>query len=138
MRTLILFCFLTATASAQQLITQPGQNTPREAESILISSCRVVGERFAIPMPDPRVELRLGAKVDSVETDLGQHVICMRRWDKNLFTRAAVHVCVQAAEPDIVPILVHRLRDREPPPRESVGEQESRPHALRRGRIFLP
>jgi hypothetical protein len=113
MRTLILFCLLTTAASAQQLITQPGQNTPREAESILISSCRIVGERFAIPMPDPRVELRLGERVDSVETDRGRHVICMRRWNRGLFTRAAVHVCVQTAEDDLVPILVHKLRGRE-------------------------
>lgn len=68
MRTLILFCLLTTAASAQQLFTQPSQDTPREAESILIASCRIVGERFAIPMPNPRVELRLGEKVDSVET----------------------------------------------------------------------
>lgn len=111
MRTLILFFLLTTAASAQQLVTQAGQNTPRDAESILIASCRIVGERFAIPMPDPRVELRLGEKVDSVETDMGRHVICLRRWNKSVFSRAAIHVCVQAAETDIVPMLVHKLRD---------------------------
>ena len=111
MRTLILLCLLTTVASAQQLITQPGQNPPPEAESILISSCRIVGERLAIPMPNPRVELRMGEKVDSVETSLNQHVICLRHWNKGVFTRAAVHVCVQAAETDIVPMLVHKVRD---------------------------
>jgi hypothetical protein len=59
----------------------------------------------------PRVELRLGEKVDSVETAMDQHVICLRHWNKTVFTRAAIHVCVQAAEPDIVPMLVHKLRD---------------------------
>ncbi|MGH9494352.1 MAG: hypothetical protein ACRD3B_05090 [Candidatus Sulfotelmatobacter sp.] len=111
MRTVILLCLLTTAASAQQLFTQQSHDMPREAESILIASCRIVGERFAIPMPNPRVELRLGEKVDSVETDMGRHVICLRRWNKTIFTRAAVHVCVQAAEPDIVPMLVHKLRD---------------------------
>jgi hypothetical protein len=111
MRTLILFCLLTTAASAQQLFTQPRQDTPREAESILIASCRIVGERFAIPMPNPRVELRLGEKVDSVETAMDHHIICLRRWNKTVFTRAAIHVCVQAAEPDIVPMLAHKLRD---------------------------
>ena len=111
MRSLILFCLLATAASAQQLITPPGQNLPREAESILITSCRAVGERLSIPMPNPKVELRLGEKVDSVETDMDHHVICMRRWNKALFTRAAVHVCVQTAESDIVPMLVHKLRN---------------------------
>lgn len=111
MRTLILFCLLTTAASAQQLITQPGQNLPREAQTILMESCRIVGERLAIPMPDPKVELRLGQKLDSVETAMNHHVICLRRWNKPLFTRAALQVCVQAAEPDLVPMLVHKLRD---------------------------
>jgi hypothetical protein len=111
MRTLILFCLLTSAASAQQLLSQQNQNVPPEAESILIESCRMVGERFAIPMPNPRVELRLGEKVDSVDIGKDHQVICMRRWNKTLFARAALHVCVRAGEPDIVPMLVHKLRD---------------------------
>jgi hypothetical protein len=111
MRTLMLFCLLTTAANAQQLFTQQSQDMPREAESILIASCRMVGERFVIPMPNPRVELRLGEKVDSVETAMDHHVISLRHWNKTVFTRAAIHVCVQAAEPDIVPMLVHKLRD---------------------------
>jgi hypothetical protein len=108
MRTLILFCLFTTAASAQQLFTQQSQNMPREAESILITSCRAIGERFAVPMPNPRVELRLGEKVDSVEISKDHQVICMRRWNKTLFARAALHVCVRAAEPDIVPMLLHK------------------------------
>jgi hypothetical protein len=49
--------------------------SPSSAESILISSCRVVGERLAVPMPSPRVELRLGEGKDAVESEEAAHVI---------------------------------------------------------------
>ena len=116
MRTLIVFCLLTfclftTAASAQQLFTQTKQDMPREAESILIASCRVVGEQLSVSMPNPHVELRLGQNTDSVETDKDKHVICLRRWNKALFKKAAVFVCIQSAEADVVPMLVRKVRD---------------------------
>jgi hypothetical protein len=58
MKILAMLFILAGSASAQQLFSSQLQKCPREAESILIASCRVVGERFGIPMPNPRVELR--------------------------------------------------------------------------------
>lgn len=108
---LLTFCLLTTAASAQQLFTQTNQDMPREAESILMASCRVVGEQLSIPMPNPHVELRLGQSTDSVESDKDRHVIRMRRWNKTLFKKAAVFVCIQSAEVDVVPMLMHKVRD---------------------------
>jgi hypothetical protein len=103
MRCLILIFLLVGSAVGQQVFTAKEVHYPeREAESILISSCRVVGERFRIPMPDPRVELRLGENADTVETDDNVHVIRLRRWNKTLFKSAAVHVCMRYAERDLV------------------------------------
>jgi hypothetical protein len=60
----------------QQLLAAKQVRYPeREAETILIESCRLVGERFAIPLPDPRVELRQGEPVNTVESDNDTHVI---------------------------------------------------------------
>ncbi|HTS38786.1 MAG TPA: hypothetical protein VMH04_24140 [Candidatus Solibacter sp.] len=111
MRTLILFCLLTTAATAQQLFTQETHTLPREAESILMASCRAVGEQFAIPMPNPKVELRLDQQADSVETDRNTHIIRMRRWNRALFKKAAVFACIQSAESDVVPILMRKVRD---------------------------
>ena len=108
---LLTFCLFTAAASAQQLFTQTNQDTPREAESILMASCRVVGEQFSIPMPNPHVELRLAQSTDTVETDHNIHIIRMRRWNQALFKKAAVFVCIQTAEADVVPMLVRKVRD---------------------------
>src|SRR5207253_4857126 len=102
MKTLIVVLLLTGSAAGQRLFTVQKVNCPREAESILIASCRVVGERFGIPMPSPRVELRLGAAEDAVESDGSVHVILMQRWNKRLFKRAAVHVCMRDAELGLV------------------------------------
>ena len=111
MKILAMLFILAGSASAQQLFTAKTQKCPLEAESILIASCRVVGERFAIPMPNPRVELRIGDAADAVESEEAVHVIHLRRWNKALFKRAAVHVCMRAAELDLVPGLAARVRD---------------------------
>lgn len=111
MRMLVLFLLLAGSAGAQQLFTPQNQNSPREAESILIASCRVVGERLAIPMPSPRVELRLGEKADAVVSEENVHVIHLRRWNKELFKRAAVHVCMRDAERELVVPLAAKVRD---------------------------
>ena len=111
MRTLLLMLLLTGMASAQQLLTPPNEKLPREAESILISSCRVVGERLSIPMPDPRVELRLGDRTNAVESNEDVHVIRMQRWNKALFKRAALHACMRAAELQLVPTLAAKVPD---------------------------
>jgi hypothetical protein len=111
MRTLILILFLTGSAGAQQLFTSQNQTSPREAESILIASCRAVGERLTIPMPNPRVELRLGEIKNAVESEENVHVIHLQRWNKDLFKRAALHVCLRAAEWDLVPVLATKVRD---------------------------
>jgi hypothetical protein len=111
MKVLAMVFILAGSASAQQLFTVETQKCPREAESILIASCRVVGDRLAIPMPSPRVELRLGDRTDAVESDEDVHVIHLRRWNKALFKPAAVHVCMRAAELDLVPGLAEKVRD---------------------------
>jgi hypothetical protein len=111
MRTLTLILFLAGSASAQQLFTSHNAPCPREAESILIASCRVVGERLAMPMPDPRVELRLGDAVNAVESEEGVHVIHLQHWNKAVFKQAALHVCMRAAERDLVPVLATKVRD---------------------------
>jgi hypothetical protein len=111
MRMLAMVLFLAGSASGQQLFSTQTQKCPREAESILIASCRVVGERLAIPMPSPRVELRLGEKANAVESDEDVHVIHLQRWNQALFKRAAVHVCMRAAERDLVPALAQKVRD---------------------------
>jgi hypothetical protein len=113
MRTLILilFLFLAGSASAQQLTTAQNAKCPREAESILIASCRTVGEKLEIAMPDPRVELRIGDRINAVESYEGKHVIHMKQWNKALFKHAALHVCLRAAEDELVPVLATKVRD---------------------------
>jgi len=111
MKIVVMMLILAGSASAQQLFTTQTQAYPRDAESILIASCRVVGERLAIPMPSPRVELRLGDKIDGVESDEDVHVIHLKHWNKALFKRAAVHVCIRAAERDLVSSLAAKVRD---------------------------
>jgi hypothetical protein len=111
MKILAMLFILAGSASAQQLFSSQLQQCPREAESILIASCRVVGERFGISMPNPRVELRLGDRADAVESDEDVHVIHLRHWNKALFKRAAVHVCMRAAELELVPGLAAKVRD---------------------------
>jgi hypothetical protein len=81
------------------------------AESILISTCRVVGERLAAPMPSPRVELRLGEGKDAVESEEVARVIHMRHWNRALFKRTVLVVCMREAEFDIVPQLFDEVRD---------------------------
>lgn len=110
MRTLILVFLLTGCAYSQQL-TALGDVPPRDAESILIASCRTVAERLAIPMPNPRVELRLGEKKDAVESEEAVHVIHMRRWHRALFRRASLVVCMREAEFQIVPQLFSKMHD---------------------------
>jgi len=110
------FLLVPASAGAQQVFTSSQQPCPREAESILIASCRAVGERLSIAMPAPRVELRLGERVDAVDSEgidheHDTHVILMRRWNRSLFKRAAVQVCMQAAERELVPVVTVRVRD---------------------------
>jgi hypothetical protein len=112
MRCLIFMLMLAGNAAGQQLFASKEVRYPeREAESILISSCRVVGERLAIPLPDPRVELRLGESANSVESDDDRHVIRLQRWNKALFKRAAVHVCMRYAERDLVFQLAKKVPD---------------------------
>ena len=55
-----------------------------------MTSCRAVGERLAVPMPSPRVELRMGEAKDAVESEEAAHVIHMRHWNRALFKRAAL------------------------------------------------
>jgi hypothetical protein len=111
MRTLILILLMAGSARAQQLFTPQNESPPREAESILIASCRVVGERFVVPLPDPKVELRLGEKANSIDTVEDRHVIHLKHWDKGLFKVAALHVCVRAAEHDLVHEMYKKVRD---------------------------
>jgi hypothetical protein len=111
MRALIVVLLLTGSAAGQRLFTAQRMSCPREAESILIASCRVVGERFGIPMPNPRVELRLGAAEDAVQSDGNAHVILMQRWNKRLFKRAAIHVCMRNAELELVLPLSAKVPD---------------------------
>src|SRR5579863_203331 len=111
MRVFILFLSLVGAASAQQLFMPQNGNYPREAESILIASCRAVGERFLIPLPSPRVELRLGEKSNGVESKENFSVIHLQHWNKTLFKRAALHVCLRAAEFDLVPALEPKIPD---------------------------
>jgi hypothetical protein len=111
MRMLIVIYLLVGSASAQQLFTRQNDSLPREAESILIASCRIVGERLAIPLPDPKVELRLGEKINTVDSRDGIHIIRLQRWDKVLFKMAALHVCMRAVETDIVGSMVKQVRD---------------------------
>jgi len=108
---LLLMLLLTGSASAQQLFSASHETLPREAESILIGSCRAVGERLEIPMPNPRVELRLGQDTNAVDSREDVHVIYLKRWNKQLFKRAALHVCLRAAELDLVPVLAVKVRD---------------------------
>jgi hypothetical protein len=103
--------WLTASAGAQQLVSTNRETLPADAESILISSCRVVGERLEIPMPNPRVELRIGGKTNAVDSREDAHVIYLERWNKALFKRAALHVCLRAAERDLVPALAQKVHD---------------------------
>ena len=110
MRTLTWVLLLTGCSYSQQL-TAPDKAHPREAESILIVSCRTVAERLAIPMPNPRVELRLGEGKDAVESVEAAHIIHMRRWHRALFKRAALVVCMREAEFEIVPQLFDKVRD---------------------------
>ena len=111
MRILIALLLLIGSAAGQRLFTAQTESCPREAESILIASCRVVGERFGIPMPNPRVELRLGTREDAVQSDGRVHVILLRRWNKGLFKRAAVHVCMRNAELELVFPLAAKVPD---------------------------
>jgi hypothetical protein len=111
MKAFAIVLILAGSASAQQLFMSQTQKCPREAESILIASCRVVGERLSIPMPSPRVELRLGDRENAVESDENVHVIHLQRWNKALFKRAAIDVCIRAAEVDLVPVLARRVND---------------------------
>ena len=111
MRTLTLFLLLSGCASAQQLLSQPNQKLPREAESILIASCRTVGERFVIPLPEPKVELRIGEKTNAIDSVENSHVIHLQHWSKTLFKVAALHVCMRAAEPDLARSMVRYVRD---------------------------
>jgi hypothetical protein len=111
MKILAMVLILAGSASAQQLFSTQTQKCSREAESILIASCRAVGERLAIPMPSPRVELRLGDNANAVESEEDVHVIHLRHWNTALFKRAAVHVCMRAAERDLVPALAEKVHD---------------------------
>lgn len=112
MRCLILILLFVGSAAGQQLFAAREVHYPeREAESILIASCRVVGERFGIPLPDPRVELRLGQPVNAVESDDDTHVIRLQRWNKTLFKRASVHMCMRYAERDLVFELAKKVPD---------------------------
>lgn len=111
MRTWVLLLLLTGSASAQQLLSPSNEKLPREAESILISSCRVVGERLSIPMPDPRVELRLGESTNSLVSNGGVHVIHLQHWNKELFKDAALHACMRAAEREVLRSLAAKVPD---------------------------
>jgi hypothetical protein len=111
MRTLILILLLVGSVHAQQLFTQQANALPREAESILIASCRVVGERLVVPLPDPKVELRLGEKINSIDSRDGVHIIRLQRWNKTLFKMAALHVCMRGAETEMVHTMVKDVRD---------------------------
>jgi hypothetical protein len=111
MRIAICILSLAACAGAQQVFTAPGQPLPAEAESILISSCREIGERLRIPMPNPHVELRLGEKHDCMESDEDHHIIHMRRWNKALFREGALHFCMRAAERQVIPAMLKKPRD---------------------------
>jgi len=112
MRCVIVILLLAGSAAAQQLFTANQSPYPeREAESILIASCRVVGERFALPLPAPRVELRLDEPVNTVESDNNAHVIRLQHWNKALFKRAAVHICMRYAERDLVVELAKKVPD---------------------------
>ncbi len=62
-------------------------------------------------MPNPRVELRLGATEDAVQSDGTVHVILLQRWNKRLFKRAAVHVCMRNAELELVLPLAAKVPD---------------------------
>ena len=110
MRVLLWIVLLTGCSYAQHLTAHDDAH-PREAESILIASCRTVGERLAIPMPNPRVELRLGERKDAVESEEAMHIIHMRRWHRALFKRAALVVCMREAEFEIVPQLFDKVHD---------------------------
>lgn len=113
MRCLIVILLLAGSAVGQQLFAAKEVRYPeREAESMLIASCRVVGERFGIPLPEPRVELRLGEPVNAVESDDNVHVIRLKRWNRALFKRAAVHICMRYAERDLVLQLAAKVPDR--------------------------
>jgi hypothetical protein len=107
----VVVLLLAGSAAGQSLFTAQKESYPREAESMLIASCRVVGERLRIPMPNPRVELRLGAREDAVESDGKVHVILLQRWNKALFKRAAVHVCMRNAELELVFSLAAKVPD---------------------------
>lgn len=111
MRTLILIFLLASSARAQQLFTRQTDTLPREAESILIASCRVVGERLVIPLPEPRVELRLGEKMNAIDSADGMHIIHLQRWNKVLFKMAALHVCMRSAETEMVHAMAKDVRD---------------------------
>ncbi|HTS38785.1 MAG TPA: hypothetical protein VMH04_24135 [Candidatus Solibacter sp.] len=111
MRIALCILWLVAGASAQQVFAPHGQPLPPEAESILISSCREIGERLGIPMPDPRVELRLGEKHDAMETDDDHHIIHLRRWNKARFREGALHICMRAAERQVIPAMLKKPRD---------------------------
>jgi hypothetical protein len=112
MRCVIVILLLAGSAAGQQLFATKEVHYPeQEAESILIASCRVVGERLGIPLPDPRVELRLGERVNTVESDDDVHVIRLKSWNKALFKRAAVHVCMRYAERDLVFQLAKKVPD---------------------------
>jgi hypothetical protein len=112
MRCLIFIWLLAGSAAGQQLFAAKEVGYPeREAESILIASCRVVGERLGIPLPAPRVELRLGQRVNTVESDDDVHVIRLQSWNKTLFKHAAVHVCMRYAERDLVFQLAKKVPD---------------------------
>lgn len=108
---LIPILLFAGSASVQQLFTQQANALPREAESILIASCRRVGERLAVPMPDPKVELRLGEKDDAVDSVGNVLVIHMRGWNKALFKVAAVYVCMRDAELRMVHAIAKEVRD---------------------------
>jgi hypothetical protein len=73
----------------------------------LPSGRRTVGGSHA----SPRVELRLGEGKDAVESEEAARVIHMRHWNRALFKRTALMVCMREVEFDIVPQLFDEVRD---------------------------
>jgi hypothetical protein len=113
MRCLVAVLLFCGSMMGQQLFSaqdnKDAKYPEQEARSILIASCRVVGERLRIPLPAPHVELKLGEDIPSVENVDNVHVIRLRRWNRQLFKTAAVEACYLAAEFDIVPQLAKQL-----------------------------
>lgn len=120
----LLFFSGSLSADAQFLAIGSKHSYPyQEAAQILNDSCRAVSQRLEVPIPRPHVKLLLGRHRQTIQSTDGLHTIQLYRWNRKLFTLAAVAVCLRSAEtPEFISDVANRFNlDMDTPQRPREG-----------------